>query len=222
MFVVADHSLPLEAVLRLILLYFPGTPLSLTIIFDHQVTPVIQGLYSLLVKSLRSSYTGLYPQTLSLTHTLSQSLSLSLSLSLAFSLSRSLACSLSALLCLSLSHSLSHLLSLLLSGGVEASSSSLLLPTYKTVKARFWPWLSGKCPSHPLNCWLFALPGYSAHKKQRSRRTLQLEYAYGPMVVLRGWVFSCGRDTPVQARSQRRKHPSTAAARRAGRSCLGS
>ena len=33
------------------------------------------------------------------------------------------------------------------------------------------------------------LQGYLAPEKQPPRRTLQKPYAYGPMVILGGWVF---------------------------------
>ena len=42
------------------------------------------------------------------------------------------------------------------------------------------------------------LQGYLAHKKTPSRRTLQYAYAYGPVVVLGGWVFYEERGTPVE------------------------
>ena len=41
------------------------------------------------------------------------------------------------------------------------------------------------------------IQGYLAHKKQRPPRTLQQEYAQGPMVVLRGGAVSYQRGTPV-------------------------
>ena len=42
------------------------------------------------------------------------------------------------------------------------------------------------------------LQGYLAHKKQRPPRTLQKDYAWGPMVTLGGGAVSYGRGTPVQ------------------------
>jgi len=43
------------------------------------------------------------------------------------------------------------------------------------------------------------LQGYLAHKKQRPPRTLQWDYAYGPMAVLVGENVSYERGTPVTA-----------------------
>ena len=39
--------------------------------------------------------------------------------------------------------------------------------------------------------------GYLAHKKPRAPRTLQSDYAQGPMVILGEGVFFCERSTPV-------------------------
>ena len=41
------------------------------------------------------------------------------------------------------------------------------------------------------------LHGYVAHKKQRPPRTLQKDYALGPMVVLGGGAASYERNSPV-------------------------
>jgi len=43
------------------------------------------------------------------------------------------------------------------------------------------------------------MQGYLAHKKQRPSRTLQQEYAVGPMVVLWGGAVSYERGTPCTA-----------------------
>ena len=40
--------------------------------------------------------------------------------------------------------------------------------------------------------------GYLAHKKQRPPRTLQQQYAYGPMATLGGGAVVCERGTPVE------------------------
>ena len=41
------------------------------------------------------------------------------------------------------------------------------------------------------------LQGYLAHKKQRFPRTLEQDYAWGSMVVLRGGAVSYERGTPL-------------------------
>ena len=40
--------------------------------------------------------------------------------------------------------------------------------------------------------------GYLAHKQLQPHSTLQKSYAYGPMLVQRGWVFSYERGTPAR------------------------
>ena len=43
-----------------------------------------------------------------------------------------------------------------------------------------------------------SLQGYLAHKKQRTPRALQSDYAYGPMVVLGERAISYQRGNPVE------------------------
>ena len=45
--------------------------------------------------------------------------------------------------------------------------------------------------------------GHLTHKKQRPPRTLQQDYAQGPMVALGGWAVSYERGTPVHVRVPR-------------------
>ena len=79
-------------------------------------------------------------------------------------------------------------------------------------KVRCWRWLIGnKIPislrqlfvawNHGRASVAFLLAGevqgYLAHKKPRPLRTLQKDYAQGPMEVLRGGAVSYERGTPV-------------------------
>ena len=49
----------------------------------------------------------------------------------------------------------------------------------------------------PTDCLPWDIQGYLAHKKQPPLRTLQQDYAQGPMVVLGGVAVSYERGTPV-------------------------
>ena len=66
-----------------------------------------------------------------------------------------------------------------LTAGIQNVSKKI--GTCKTVKARFWPWLSGECPHNASRCFLFARKwygsgqehGFSAPKPRRGPFSLQ-------------------------------------------------
>ena len=53
------------------------------------------------------------------------------------------------------------------------------------------------CSFQPETALHLCVQGCLAHKKQRSPRTLQQDYAYGPMVVLKGGAVSYERSSQV-------------------------
>ena len=60
-------------------------------------------------------------------------------------------------------------------------------------------------PPSPATPSFRAVRGYLAHKKQRPRRALQYDSAYGPMVVLGDRAVFYKRGTPVVPNLRRRK-----------------
>ena len=65
--------------------------------------------------------------------------------------------------------------------------------TYKTVKARFWPWFSGKSPQHLLTCSLFA-------RKRTERKLLQGMLGSGVLSHIMYLLISFMKSTPQQNR----------------------